>query len=95
LLKRSRVLVASNPKDNNQIYGYLCFESLQDTTTVHFAYTKEAFRKMGILQLLVTEANLPENFFYSHSTLSAAHTLPKLKQKGIYNPYLAFIGLVP
>jgi hypothetical protein len=73
----------------------LCFESLQDTTTVHFAYTKEAFRKMGILQLLIADANLPENFFYSHSTLSAAHTLPKLKQKGIYNPYLAFIGLVP
>jgi hypothetical protein len=94
ILKRSRVLVAANPVDPNQIYGYLCLEQQQETTVVHFAYTKEAFRKMGILQLLLNEAQVPEIFFYSHSTLSASQVLPKIARKGVYNPYLAFIGLV-
>jgi len=93
LLKRSKVLVACNPADNNQIYGYLVHETVQETSVVHYCYTKEAFRKMGILQLLLSEAKLPEAFFYSHSTVSGSFVIPKLKHNPVYNPYLAFTEL--
>jgi len=93
ILKRAKVLVAVNPADTNQIYGYIVYETVQETSVVHYCYVKESFRKMGILTLLLSEANLPEAFFYSHSTFSAALVTPKMKQKAVYNPYLAFMEL--
>lgn len=90
ILKRATVLVACNPKDNNQIYGYLVFEQQLDVFVGHYTYVKDAYRKMGVLGLLLNAAKLPNNYFYSHSTMLAGQVLSKLKSQGVYSPYLAF-----
>jgi hypothetical protein len=91
LLTRCKVRIACNPTDNNQIYSYAVYEVRDSVCVLHYAYTKEPFRQMGMLGLLLDDAKLPETFFYTHSTTSCGAVLAKLKSKGVYNPYLAFV----
>lgn len=93
ILKRSKVLIAAQPSDPTRIFGYVCVEEVSGTHVVHYAYTKESFRKMGLLKLLIEEAQLPDMVFYTHSTVSSSMVLPKIGKRAIYNPYLAFTNL--
>lgn len=93
ILKRSKVYVAVSVSDPTRIFGYVCTELSAGTQVIHYAYVKETFRKMGILTMLLEELKLPDAFFYSHSTMLGTTVCGRLKQKTVYNPYLAFIGM--
>lgn len=54
LLQTSPVLVGCNPADSWQVYGWLC----GGAGVLHYAYTKEPFRRMGIMARLVDAAGL-------------------------------------
>ena len=93
ILKRGKVLVAVSTADPTRIFGYICVETTSGTQVVHYAYVKETFRKMGVLTMLLEEVKLPEAFFHTHSTVLGSNVCARLKQKAVYNPYLAFIGM--
>lgn len=90
LLKRCEVLIACNDADISQIYSYGIAEKVDGQLVVHFVYTKESYRKLGVgltvLEALGYEAGKP--YFYTHKT----HQAERLEQKHtmIYHPYLAF-----
>jgi L-amino acid N-acyltransferase YncA len=89
ILKRSTVLVAVNTTDEQQIYGYLVCEKIQDVTVLHYAYTKNLYRRTGIQKKLLAAANisLAEPCFISHKTVVCS----KLASNSlVYNPYLAY-----
>src|SRR3954469_10856191 len=56
LLKNAHVLVACNPEDENHIYGYIVFSSLNGIPILHWAYTKMTLRRFGVFKKLAAKA---------------------------------------
>jgi GNAT superfamily N-acetyltransferase len=54
LLDRAPVLVACNPDDESQIYGWACYEEDGDTTVLHYVYVKAPYRGYGVGRTLFT-----------------------------------------
>jgi len=54
LLDRSHVLVAHDPEDDNQIYGYLVCEPKKNV--LHWVYVKQLFRRADIGTRLINQA---------------------------------------
>lgn len=77
-----RCLVACNPEDQDQIYGYIVFNR---PSVVHFAYTKGVFRKLGVFKKLLDAAEIKKDIEATHKgpmfkTLESKLTL-------VFNPY--------
>lgn len=92
LLKRCDVMMACDHNDTAQIYGYSVTEKLEGAFVVHFAYTKETYRKLGVQQLLMTTQGYTLNTpcIYTHRTFKAAKYERDFPV--VYNPYVAFYG---
>ncbi len=60
LISKSLIVIACNPEDQDQIYGYLSFEKVEDIPIIHFIYVKLTFRENGIAKLLLD--SVFENF---------------------------------
>lgn len=54
LLKRSLVLIACNPGNTDQIYGFLVVEP--EVPVVHFLFVKKRFRRLGVAKDLMANA---------------------------------------
>jgi hypothetical protein len=77
-----KCLVACNPEDEDQIYGYLVF----NPGVVHFAYTKSFFRRFGVFNGLIKEAGInPVEIHASHK--GPMYEFLKSKHQIIFNPY--------
>lgn len=92
LVHRARFIIACNPADETQIYGYSCGETIEDVTCVHFIYVKEPYRKLGLAcTLLAALGHVPGTpYLYTHKT----HAAEKLEKKHamVYHPFLAYYG---
>jgi hypothetical protein len=90
LMQSSAIIVAANPEDHTQIYGYLCFERIEGYPVVHFAYVKDSFRNLGMLRLLLDEAKIDHTkpFFITHRTKMCK--MLERSMTPIHNPYLAY-----
>lgn len=87
ILKRSKIVVACNPQDYTQVYGYIVYEDLPaDNLLVHFVYTKYTYRKFGVAKKLLVSIRRSNNpILISHYVKS----LEKIKDKitFIYDPF--------
>ena len=87
ILKRSRVLIACNPEDEDQIYGYIVYEPIiDDITVLHYVYVKFTYRKLGIARTIVEGSiDIKNPILYTHHT----ETVKRIKDKLdlIYDPY--------
>ena len=59
IVARSEVWVAALPDDPRVIIGYLVTEHQGHVPVLHFAYTKDAFRRMRVFTQLREAAGLP------------------------------------
>ena len=83
ILEKATVVIAVNPKDDDQIFGFICYEP----DVLHYCYVKEVFRNQQIGQRLLEVAfGQSEDVMSSHFTKSLSRL-----EKGreiYYNPYL-------
>jgi GNAT superfamily N-acetyltransferase len=89
ILPRATTLLAVNPDDHGTIYGYLTFEVIEGILVVHYCYTKQVFRGMGVLRQLLTQVEHDFNRntgLYSHQTEIGRRL--SLKYNLIYHPYM-------
>lgn len=88
LLKRCTTVIACNPTDPASIYGWACFERVEGTFVLHYAYVKQPFRGLGLAKEILAEAkhDWQTAGLFTHWTTSAL----KLHQKHnlIYHPYI-------
>lgn len=91
LLQTADTMVACDPNDSTQIYGFICAEQLQGSLVVHYIYVKHTYRNLGIANLLLQQFKVSDNgiSFYTHHNhvshkLAAAYSF-------LYNPYLALL----
>lgn len=92
LFKKAEVTIACNAQDVSQIYGYICHETVEEHLVVHFAYTKETYRRLGIAAMLAEAVGFKREapVFFTHRTNSAEGLEKKFAM--IYNPFLAYYG---
>lgn len=92
LLKRDtcRVILAVNEKDEEQIFGYIIFETYGENLplVMHWIYVKHPFRNFKIGSQLIEECHktAPNIVTYSHKS-KLSDKLMKNRQHYIYNPY--------
>lgn len=53
ILGVSRLIVACNPEDKEQIYGYLVYRVIGDMPVLSYMFVKQAFRKFGIATMML------------------------------------------
>lgn len=88
LLTRSNVIVACDPADASNVYGWLCFEHVQGVFVVHYAYVKQTFRNLGILNSLLdkTGHDFVNAGLYSHWNFHASKMAAN--RNLLYHPYI-------
>lgn len=94
---RSRAIVACNPQDPEQVYGYILAQSLPsdngDLLVVHWVYVKQPFRNLGIAKALFEKLNkLPAQkptaaIQYTHRVKTVDRLLQSYPHV-TFNPYL-------
>jgi hypothetical protein len=96
LIDQSIVLVAHNPQDYDQIFGYIIGQpSAESIGIVHYCFVKQPFRTLGIGTLLLAElrrlighdSELP--MAATHAT-GVFHAALADKYNIIFNPYLVY-----
>lgn len=88
LLKRCAVVVASNPEDEDQVFGWCCFERRKAIAVVHFVYVKHAFGRSGIGSALVKAAK-GESAHVQHSHRTSDGNKFMKRFGSTWNPYTA------
>lgn len=48
IVRGATVLVCHSPEDEKQILGWVCFETFNGVSAIHFLYVKSSCRKQGI-----------------------------------------------
>ena len=76
-------LVATNTEDDDQIFGYLVYEP----GIIHFAYTKEPFRRLKVFKRLQESASPGASVYTTFTRLT-----PVLFPSLTYNPKLFMEG---
>lgn len=49
----SVLIIACNPEDVDQIYGYMVYKNLDDVFVLHYIYVKFPYRKLGIAKRML------------------------------------------
>ena len=75
------VMIACNPEDEHQIYGWAALEQSLHGQLAHYVYVKPAFRQMGISKALLPTVETVA----THVTRLGKRLFP---QHWTYNPYL-------
>lgn len=85
LLLRSKVFVYHVDNEPEVILGFLICEP---PGVVHFAFTKESFRQLGIQKKLMAHAAIDNGFTITHKTRAISWL------GNTFNPYLLFKGVL-
>ena len=80
LMEDAKILVCCNPEDEEQIFGWTCYE---EPLIIHFIYVKYPYRKFGMAKSLYNTIGSPT--ITSH--LPRSYSELKKKYNLIYNPY--------
>lgn len=93
-LQESGVVVAVNPEDESQIFGYGVYTPNGGATLCHYIYVKESYRRLGIGTTLF-RAMLADSDHSPDVPAIATHSTRALKDYGlrekweiVYNPYM-------
>lgn len=85
---RNITLIACNPDNLSQIYGYVCAGHYDGIFTIHFIYVKKPFRNLGIAKAMVDmfDHDFKTAGIYTHQTFTAIKLAPKYNL--LYHPYI-------
>lgn len=87
-LANCEVLVACSPAEPSDLYAYAVFEHTGPECVLHWLYTKQVFRRMGLAKHLLEMAKgNAERFAHSHTTEAWRHFESSLPS--IHNPSLS------
>ena len=90
IIKNSKVLVACNPSDPSQLYGYSVATEEDGVLVLHFLYVKHTFRNMGIGKTLLDAVGHKSDkaAVYTHHTRMSDKLASKYNL--VFHPYLLF-----
>ncbi len=85
LVQRCSVVVACDPDDHDEVYGWLCHELVKGELVIHYLFVKFPFRRSGIADQLYEHVATGRPFTATH----AGFLMPELRAKYvlIFDPY--------
>lgn len=88
ILGESTCLLAVNPEDDHQIFGYIVYQKIKSLKILHYTYVKSPYRKLGIATMLkkIAFGEAGAAIMTSHHTRMA--TILRYKWNLIFNPYI-------
>ena len=88
LLRSSKVIIACNNDDSNQLYGYVVAGEVEGIFALHFLYVKHTFRRLGIGRILLNAFPREPGAagIYTHYTRNMEDIAPKFEL--MYQPYV-------
>ena len=88
IVKTNTVLVACNPDESNQIYGYMVAGTVDNVFVLQYAYVKHPYRSLGVGKLLLKAFNHEKGTagFHTHSTRAGRDIA--IKYNLVYSPYI-------
>jgi len=91
LLDHSYVLVASDPEEDDHVFGYCVFEK----DCLHWVYVKKDLRRMGLGTYLLGRSGLSHHYRTGGDAVECSHRTPALnhfkEEHFIWNPYRMWI----
>ena len=90
IIKNSKTLIACDPEDSSQLYGYIVAAVEEGILVLHFIYVKHTFRNLGIGKTLLDALGHDKSSaaVYTHHTRMADKLAAKYNF--VYHPYLMF-----
>lgn len=88
LIHKGKLLIACNPEDPSQIYGYICAEHVQDILVVHYIYVKQTYRMLGVGKALLNQFDFDPTKASCFTHYSEIANKLAAKFNMIYHPYL-------
>lgn len=90
ILRTSTAIVACNPEDPSQLYGWVCAEKIDGVFCLHYLYVKHSFRSLGLARLLINtfDHDASQAGIYTHATRASEDLGRKFNL--IYHPYVLF-----
>lgn len=87
LLESCELILTVDKEFPEQIYAYLVAETIGELDIIHYAFTKQCFRRYKLFSRMLESFRQKPDLAYSHETLIFyRHLAPKLG--AIYNPYI-------
>lgn len=95
ILAQSQVLLVVDKDTPHNIYSYIVYEKVEGVLVLHYAYTKQTFRKLGLFKKLLAEAGHTREVagLYTHESKISKYVGDHVNM--YYNPYLLFECLKP
>lgn len=79
-------LIACSPEDHSVIFGYIIADPTNNY--LHYCYTKDAFRKLGIAKALYSQ--IFSAGAVSPTITHKTHSVKELSQRFNYNPFVLY-----
>jgi GNAT superfamily N-acetyltransferase len=88
IAKQGTILLAVNPEDVSQIYGYIAASRIDGILVIHYVYVKHPYRRFGIAKTLLNqfEHDPGAAACYTHHTKVIERVAPRYNM--IYHPYI-------
>jgi len=83
-IQHSEILVACDPTDQDEIFGYIVVEDTIEGPVVHYVYVKSPFRRLGIATMLCQNAGVTRPVTFTHQSRHS-HLY------GVYLPFITFL----
>lgn len=88
LIKKSNVMIACNPEDPTQIFGFSCNEIVDNVYVLHFIYIKQTYRNLGIATHLLKNSGFNPKVGSCHTHSNKVSVRLQAKYNSVYHPYL-------
>lgn len=89
LINSSKLIIACNEEDEDQLFGFLCYDVIDSWFICHYVYVKKVFRGMDIATDMMRMAGLDPTIKHqaTHRTTDYEVFMRKLQSPFVYNPY--------
>ena len=88
ILTTCSVKVACEPGDNDHIYGYIAYRYIDEMPVVHFVYVKQTYRRLGIMDHLITSLVKDKDIPVVCTFTSEVYDKIKQRYGLFYNPFM-------
>ena len=89
IIEASEIIIACNPDDEEQLFGFFCYEHRDSWLRSHYIYVKKVFRGMGFATDMLKMAGVDPTIKHlaTHRTTDYEVLARKLQSPFVYNPY--------
>jgi hypothetical protein len=92
MLERCECMILSNPDSPEMIYGFMLYEKIDDVFVLHFIYTKQTFRRMGLVNFMLGKVKYDSKAHNCYTFHTRNMDWFKKRYNLYYNPFIHMLN---